>query len=284
MATRNKAQKAPADASIVVRARSVESVPVDALKPYGRNARTHSESQLEQLVGTIRKLGFNDPLLVDESNMILSGHGRWEAAKRLGMVEVPCVRTEGMTDTEKRQAILAFNRIAQNAGWDDALLSAELTALADVDIDLGMIGFEPDYVSALLESQGESTGDTAEESKSIYSRNIHPPIYEPSGPKPELSSLYDPSKFNRMVENINASNMSENEKAFLRAAATRHIAFRYDLIANYYAQSEPATQRLMEDSALVIIDFHRAIELGFVRAVEKMTALVGDENDEVAEE
>jgi ParB-like chromosome segregation protein Spo0J len=155
MATRNKAQKAPADASIVVRARSVESVPVDALKPYGRNARTHSESQLEQLVGTIRKLGFNDPLLVDESNMILSGHGRWEAAKRLGMTEVPCVRTVGMTDTEKRQAILAFNRIAQNAGWDNTLLSSELTALADMDIDLGVIGFEPAELDKLLNGPGD---------------------------------------------------------------------------------------------------------------------------------
>jgi ParB-like chromosome segregation protein Spo0J len=139
---RKKTEPAVAtEGQVDVRARSVTMVAVDTLKPYERNARTHSELQIGQLVGTIRKLGFSDPLLVDEHNMILSGHGRWEAAKRLGMPEVPCVRVEGMSDIEKRASILAFNRIAQNAGWDLAIMTEELSALSEHEIDVEILGF-----------------------------------------------------------------------------------------------------------------------------------------------
>lgn len=150
------------DKSIVVRAKEVQLVEINSLTPYENNARTHSEGQLKQLTSAIRSLGFNDPLLVDENNMILSGHGRWEAAKRLGMTEVPCVRTEGMTMTEKRQAILAFNRIAQNAGWDNDILTAELTALYDIDIDLDVLGFNEEFMSDLLDPAGSIDQDDDE--------------------------------------------------------------------------------------------------------------------------
>jgi len=101
-----------------------------------------------------------------------------------------------------------------------------------------------------------------------YSSKIEAPIYEPDGPKPHILSLCDDGRAKSLIREIDEANIPENEKAFLRLAAYRHIVFNYELIANYYAHSSPNTQRLMESSALVIIDFDKAIELGFVRLCE----------------
>ncbi len=103
-----------------------------------------------------------------------------------------------------------------------------------------------------------------------YSSKIEAPIYEPDGPKPHLLSLCDDSRAKSLIREIDESDIPEDEKTFLRLAAYRHIVFNYELIANYYAHSSVNTQRLMESSALVIIDFDKAIELGFVRLCENI--------------
>lgn len=104
-----------------------------------------------------------------------------------------------------------------------------------------------------------------DESDSKYSSKIEAPIYEPSHAKPPLLLLYDQTKAKRLIREIDASNLPDDEKAFLRAAAWRHSVFHYERIADYYAHATPEMQRLMEESALVIIDFEAAIERGFVR-------------------
>lgn len=112
----------------------------DALVPYPKNARTHSKKQLRQIADSIRRFGFTNPVLVDDAGMILAGHGRVEAAKLLGMNEVPCLALSSMTDTEKRAYVLADNKLALNAGWDEDILGEELgLLLADVgEIDIGI--------------------------------------------------------------------------------------------------------------------------------------------------
>ena len=112
-----------------------------------------------------------------------------------------------------------------------------------------------------------------------YSKKITTPIYTPSGRPTSIYECYDHQKYLRMIHRINLSNVSDEEKEFLRLAATRHIAFNYERIADYYASASKEMQELMEQSALVIIDFDKAIELGFVQLNENMRRLYEQELD-----
>lgn len=113
-----------------------------------------------------------------------------------------------------------------------------------------------------------------------YSKKVTTPIYTPSGRPTSIYECYDHQKYLRMVRRIEKSNVSEEEKEFLKLAATRHIVFNYERIADYYASASKEMQELMESSALVIIDFDRAIELGFVQLNEKMRRLYEQELEE----
>ncbi len=125
---------------------------------------------------------------------------------------------------------------------------------------------------------GEEIQQEEQEEKK-YSVKVNTPIYEPSGRPVNLLECYDHQKYLRMCHRIDKSNVSEEEKKFLKFAATRHIVFNYERIADYYANASKEMQELMEQSALVIIDFNRAIELGFVQLNEKMRALYEQELD-----
>ncbi|KVH51192.1 hypothetical protein WJ39_08545 [Burkholderia diffusa] len=127
---------------------------VTALVPYERNARTHTPAQVALIAASIREWGFTNPVLIDEANRILAGHGRLLAAQSLGMAEVPCVVLSGMTDTQRRAYILADNQLALRAGWDNELLALELGALRDAGFDLAMTGFEDDALERLLGPTG----------------------------------------------------------------------------------------------------------------------------------
>lgn len=119
----------------------IEHLPVEDLIPYARNARTHSDAQVEQIANSIRTFGFNNPVLVDETNGIVAGHGRVLAARLIGLESVPCIRLGWLSDAEKRAYILADNRIAENSGWDQAMLDAELEDLDLAGIDRELMGF-----------------------------------------------------------------------------------------------------------------------------------------------
>lgn len=116
---------------------------LNELKAYPKNARTHSKKQLRQIADSIERFGFTNPILIDGTNMILAGHGRVEAARLLGLSEVPCVRLEHMSAQEKRAYVLADNKLALNAGWDEEILAEELKELlaCDLDFDIGLTGF-----------------------------------------------------------------------------------------------------------------------------------------------
>ena len=110
---------------------AVETLPVDALVPYARNARTHSDAQVAQIAASIREFGFCNPVLIDGQGGIIAGHGRVMAARSLGLAEVPCVRLGHLSDVQRRAYILADNKLPENAGWDAAMLELELDELAD---------------------------------------------------------------------------------------------------------------------------------------------------------
>lgn len=128
-----------------------EQIPIDELVPYARNARTHSKEQIQQLRSSLREFGFVTPVVIDEKHTILCGHGRVEAAKAEGMTSVPCVYAEQLTDAQKRAFILADNRLALNAGWDDEMLRVELSDLQGEDFDLGIMGFDEKELASLFQ-------------------------------------------------------------------------------------------------------------------------------------
>jgi ParB-like nuclease domain len=115
---------------------------VASLVPYARNSRTHSPAQVKQIVASITEFGFTNPVLVDEAGMIVAGHGRVLAAQKLGLAEVPVIVLQGLSEEQKRAYVIADNKIALNAGWDDALLKAELQDLSTAGFDLSLMGFD----------------------------------------------------------------------------------------------------------------------------------------------
>jgi DNA modification methylase len=131
----------------------IEYLSPSALKPARRNARTHSRKQIRQIAASIERFGFTNPILIDERAVILAGHGRVEAAKLLGMRDVPCMRIENMSEADKRAYALADNKLALNAGWDDELLAMELQDLmaADLGFDVGITGFSIAEVDRLID-------------------------------------------------------------------------------------------------------------------------------------
>jgi ParB family chromosome partitioning protein len=122
----------------------IEQLPTDTLIPYARNTRTHSEAQVAQIAGSIREFGFTNPVLIDGENGIIAGHGRVLAAGKLKLGKVPCIRLSYLTDTQRRAYIIADNKLALNAGWDEELLGLELADLREEGFDLELTGFDGD--------------------------------------------------------------------------------------------------------------------------------------------
>ena len=135
-------------------AERIELWPVERLRPYERNPRTHSADQVAQLAASMVEFGFTNPILVDESNGILAGHGRLMAARQLGLMEVPVVRLEHLSEAQKRAYIIADNQLAATAGWDDELLAEEVGWLRDERFDLDLLGFDATELERLLSLDG----------------------------------------------------------------------------------------------------------------------------------
>lgn len=117
--------------------------PTSELTPYDKNARTHSDAQIDQIVASIKEFGFTNPILLDRNGRVAAGHGRLAAAKKLGMDSVPCIELAGLTERQIRAYILADNKLAQNAGWDEELLKLELTDLKLDGFDVSLLGWSP---------------------------------------------------------------------------------------------------------------------------------------------
>ena len=141
----------------------LEYIPLDALKEYERNTRTHSEEQVEQLKRSITELGFTNPVLVDEDNVLIAGHGRTLAARALGMKEVPAIRLKNLTEAQRKALRIADNQLALNAGWDEELLRVELAELKTEDFDLDLLGFSMDELERLLDEPEAEQAEVVED-------------------------------------------------------------------------------------------------------------------------
>ena len=136
----------------------VEKWKISKLIPYARNARTHSDEQVGQIAASIKGWGWTTPVLVDEQGGIIAGHGRTLAAQKLGMTEVPVMVAKGWSDAKKRAYVLADNKLALNAGWDNEMLALELGELGDLGFDLDLTGFSAGFIAELTQGQVPELG------------------------------------------------------------------------------------------------------------------------------
>ena len=169
---------------------SMRPMKVADLIPYENNSRIHTDQQISQLANSIEQWGFTIPILIDEANMILAGHGRLLAAKQLGIEEVPCVMADGWTEEQKRAYIIADNKLAENSSWDTDLYFSELKELSSLGFDLSLAGFDSDLnfsfkpnLSPNTEYAEVTDGDIEKANKSIYEQFVG------AGTKPHKDAL-----------------------------------------------------------------------------------------------
>lgn len=232
------------------------------LKPYKKNAKKHPKEQIERIANSIKEFGFTQPVIIDKNDCVVAGHGRILGAKKAGLKEVPTVCLEDLTEEQIKAYRLVDNKLNESE-WDDVLLAQELEELDKEQMKL--FGFD--------------FGEYVEEEEKKYTMKTNIPQYEIKGETPSISELVDISKVKELLHKIKQSNVSEEEKKFLKYGAYRHLCFNYSKIAEYYANADKEMQELMEDSALVIIDFEDAIAKGYVEMSEQVALLRGD-NDE----
>src|SRR4051794_11785778 len=134
----------------------IENLPIQQLRRYGRNPRTHSKKQVQQIAKSIERFGFTNPVLVSDEREIIAGHGRVEAAKLLGWQEVPTLRLSHLDAAQRRAYVIADNKLALNAGWDRELLATELQGLIDIDFEVELTGFSLAEVDLIIEEDQES--------------------------------------------------------------------------------------------------------------------------------
>ena len=235
------------------------------LKPYKKNAKKHPKEQVERIANSIKEFGFTQPVIIDKDNCVVAGHGRILGAKKAGLKEVPTVKLESLTEEQIKAYRLVDNKTNESA-WDEALLIQELEELQE-SMAMDLFGFD--------------FAEEEDKKESKYSMEINIPHYEVKGEMPDLSELVDKTKTNELLNNIKASNIPEEIKKFLRLGAYRHLKFNYSKIAEFYAQADKETQELMEQSALVIIDFDDALKNGYVQLSNKLFDLIneGDEDE-----
>ena len=138
----------------------IEYINVDKLSAYETNSRTHSDDQIKQIADSIKEFGFTNPVLIYQDGTIIAGHGRVEAAKQIGMDEVPCLRLSHLTEAQRKAYVIADNKLALNAGWDDALLRDEIESLQGLDYNIALLGFSDGELHEIL---GEISFDPATE-------------------------------------------------------------------------------------------------------------------------
>jgi hypothetical protein len=252
----------------------IEHVPTERLIPYARNSRTHSEAQVAQIAASIREFGFTNPVLIGEENDIIAGHGRILAARKLGLEEVPCIRLGHLSETQKRAYVIADNKLALNAGWDEELLRVELKGLEEDGFDIGLVGFTAEEIAALLNAE-ESNNEGGD-----YTQKITAPVYEPKGDNPPIAELIDAAKAEDLLSKVESSNCAPEIKAFLKKASSRHLVFDYGKIAEFYCHADKETQSLMEDLALVVVDFKKALQLGYAKFKDEISDAMECQSDE----
>ena len=232
---------------------------VDDLIPYVNNSRTHSDQQITQVASSIKEFGFTNPILIDEDNGVIAGHGRLLASKKLNLDEVPCIVLDGLSEAQRKAYVIADNQLALNSGWDIDKLQIEINDLLDNNFNLDLLGFDDSFLSTIIDDEDDAPEDNP------YTDNVDGMHYEPKGDMPNINDIYQAEKQRELLDEIEKSNAPDDVKLFLRCGSYRHVKFNYQMIAEYYAHCDAEVQNLFEKSALVIIDYNDALKDGYVK-------------------
>lgn len=238
---------------------NIINVSIDKIKPYENNPRNNDDA-VDAVANSIKEFGWQQPIVVDNGGVIIAGHTRYKAAKKLGYKEVPIVVADKLTEEQVNAYRLADNKVGELAEWDDAELSEELNKI--LDINMADFGFKDEPISNMLDKQEDK-----------YTQKTDIPQYEVTGEKPKESELVDTSKRDYLVQEIKKADLPEDVKKFLILGAQRHLKFDYQAIAEYYAHAGKEIQQLMEDSALVIIDYDSAMKNGYAKFLDTVEEL-----------
>lgn len=231
---------------------------ISQLIPYENNPRINTFA-VEKVANSIKEFGFKVPIVIDRDNVIVAGHTRYEASKKLGLNEVPCIMADDLTDEQVKAFRLADNKTSEFASWDFEKLELELAALEEMHFSMEEFGFPK----------------KKEPTENPYTDKVEIPKYEPMEElPPKTDELVDLSKVHSLQEEIDKADIPDDVKEFLRYASYRHAVFDYGRIAEFYCHADEEVQDLMEKSALVIIDFDKAIEYGFTNLKTKMDELM----------
>ena len=249
-------------------------VAVEKIKPYANNPRINKKA-VEKVMKSIQAYGFKVPCVLDKNYLLITGHTRWEAAKRLKMKRIPCIIASDLNKAKADAFRIADNKVAEYSTWDMTKLKEELSKIQLEDIEFDDMGFDNDFSIeklGLVDMPEGSDGDEDVTETEKYSTKTNIPQYEIQGLNIKLSDCIDKQKYVELLKEIENSTVSDTQKKFLKLAATRHIRFIYKNIAEYYASTNSEMQRLMEHSALVIIDIDDAIRNGYARLTKEVMA------------
>jgi hypothetical protein len=250
----------------------IEHVAVSELTVHPANPR---QGDIGTIVQSIQNNGWYGTIVAQRSTgYVLAGNHRLMAARSLQLETVPVYWVD-VDDKAARRILLADNRSADLATYDDEKL-VELLLSATTDDDLLGTGFDQsDVADLLLKMDGGLGGDDPDpDDPTRFPREVKSPVYQQTGDCPDVHEMYDRTRTRELLAEIDAATSLPADVAdFLRSAAERHTAFRFDRIAEYYTHAPADIQSLMERSALVIIDFNRAVELGFVELREELRRL-----------
>ena len=247
---------------------------VKDLIPYENNPRNNDEA-VDYVAKSIEEFGFKVPCVVSSDGVLITGHTRLKACKKLGIDEVPCIVADDLTEDQIKAFRIADNKVSEYSTWDNTKLAEELS-----DIMMDMTQFGDD-----LFKDDDTMNVELPEEENPHSQKKHIPQYEPTGDFVDIMDLIDDEKTNELIKEIKESNVSEDQKNFLIKAAYRHLKFNYSKIADYYSNASEEMQILMEKSALVIIDIDDAIANGYVKLTKVVQDLIaegggGEDNEE----
>ena len=248
----------------------VEEIQIEKIQPYIKNPRKNQS--VNKVAKSLDEFGWQQPIVVDKDGIIIVGHTRYQAAQELGYKKVPVLYADLSPEKAKAYRI-ADNRTNQDSDWDLDLLFSEIQDLLKDEYELSSLGFDQKELKEIL------LGD--QEIDNPYSKKVQVPIYEPKEEKPLLSELFNDEKYRVLVQKIKESELTNEEKEFLILAAGRHVVFNFQKIAEFYAHSAKRIQEFFEDSALVIIDFDKAISNGYIQLAEEIADIYTDDVNDI---
>lgn len=239
---------------------NIQKVKINSIKLNPNNPRLIKDDKFKKLVKSIQdfpEMLDIRPIVVNSDMIILGGNMRYKACKEAGLKEIPIIVADNLTEEQQKEFLIKDN--VSGGEWDFDILLSEWNSEELESWGVDMPNFNENTV---LQSEKDL--------ENPYTAKVDVPLYETNNEIPVINELFDKSKYEQLLIDIEDSDLEENIKNFLRISASRHIVFNYSKIADFYAHSNEKIQELMEDSALVIIDFNKAIENGFVKLTNEI--------------